>query len=203
MSDAAGPNLVASIRQRLRNLAAARSEDFGLVLTRYANRRLLFRLGQTERRNRFLLVGATLFAVGSDAPHRPTRDLDLLGFGDNDVDAVADVFREVCEVAVEPDGLVLAPETMRATRIRGDQEYVGVRITLTATLANARIPQQVDVGFGDAVFPEPVEVAIAGMIGFPEVRMRAYPREAVVAEKFHAMVTLGMANGRMKDFYDL
>ncbi len=203
MSATAGPNLVASVRQRLRNLAAARREDFGLILTRYANQRLLFRLTESEHHHRFLLKGATLFTVWSDAPHRPTRDLDLLGFGDSEVGAVADVFREVCAAAVEPDGLVFVSETLQAARIRDDQEYEGVRVTLSATLGNARIPLQVDVGFGDAVFPEPVEVAVAGMIGFPDARVRAYPREAVVAEKLQAMVALGIANSRMKDFYDL
>lgn len=203
MSSVGGPNPVASIRQRLRNLAAARSEEFGLVLTRYANQRLLFRLSQSEHRHLFLLKGATLFAAWSDAPHRPTRDLDLLGVGDNEVAVVANVFREVCAAAVEPDGLVFVPETIQAARIRDDQEYEGVRVTFTAMLGKARIPMQVDVGFGDAVFPEPVEVSVAGLIGFPDARLRAYPREAVVAEKFQAMVALGMANSRMKDFYDL
>ncbi len=189
MSTATGSNLVASVRQRLRNLAASRNEDFGLVLTRFANQRLLFRLSQTTHRNRFLLKGATLFAVWRDEPHRPTRDLDLLGFGDSDVAAVADVFREVCATAVEPDGLVFAPETLQASRIRDDQEYEGVRVALTATLGNARIPLQVDVGFGDAVFPEPIEVSVAGLIGFSEARLTAYPKEAVVSEKLHAMAT--------------
>lgn len=198
-----GQNLVASVRQRLRSLARERGEEFGLVLTRFANQRFLRRLAASDERERFLLKGATLLAVWSDQPHRPTRDVDLLGHGDSSPEALAETVRSICTVRVEADGLDLDASTVRAGIIRGDQEYEGVRVTLVARLGNARIPLQIDVGFGDAVFPEPEEVEVEGMIGLPAAQLRAYPREAVVAEKLQAMVALGIANSRMKDFHDI
>ena len=198
-----GPDLVASVRQRLRNLAHERGEDFNLVLTRFANQRFLRRLAASAERDRLVLKGATLFAVWSDQPHRPTRDVDLLGHGDNEPPAVAETIRAICATNVEPDALVFDDATIRAGVIRDDQEYEGVRVTLTVRLGNARIPLQIDVGFGDAVYPEPEDVEVEGMIGFPGARVRAYPREAVIAEKLQAMVALGIANSRMKDFHDI
>ena len=192
-----------SIRHRLRNLAAERQEESGFVLTRYAVQRLLHRLSRSEFRDRFLLKGATLFAVWSDRPHRPTRDLDLLGFGDNDIAAVQDVFRTLCSTYDPEDGLGFVPESVQGRRIRGGQEYQGVRLTLLAMLGKTRIPLQVDVGFGDDVYPAPDEIEVPGLIGLPSARVWAYPRETVVAEKLQAMVELGIANSRMKDFYDL
>lgn len=197
-------NPVASVRQRLRNLAAERNEDFGYVLTQYALQRLLHRLSGSEFRERFLLKGATLFAIWSDQPHRPTRDLDLLGYGSSDVPAVEAIFRALLEAQTDgTDGLLFDGDSVTGGTIRDDQEYEGVRITLTARLGNARIPLQIDVGFGDDVFPVPTEAEVPGLLGFPAAKVRAYPREAVVAEKLHVMAVLGIANSRMKDYSDL
>ena len=171
-----GPNLSASIRQRLRDLAAEKGEDLGLVLTRFANQRFLRRLAASTYRERFLLKGATLFAVWSEQPHRPTRDLDFLGHGDSAPDAVAAIIGHVCQVDVEPDGLTFDVDALRAGVIQDAQEYEGVRVTVTARLGNARIPLQIDVGFGDAVHPGPADVEIAGLVGLPAARVRAYPR---------------------------
>lgn len=204
MTEASLKNPVASVRQRLRNVAAERGEDFGYILTRYAVQRLVHRLSGSEFRERFLLKGATLFAIWSKDPHRPTRDLDLLGFGASDVAAVEQVFRSLCLLPTDgTDGLVFNAESVAGGTIREDQEYEGVRVTLTALLGNARIALQVDVGFGDDVFPVPVEADVPGLIGFPAATLRAYPREAVIAEKLHVMAVLGVANSRMKDYYDL
>lgn len=192
------------MRQRLRNFAAERGEDFGYILTRFAIQRLLHRLSGSEFRERFLLKGATLFAIWSEDPHRPTRDLDLLGFGASNVAAVEQVFRSLCMLPTDgTDGLVFDADTVAGATIREDQEYEGVRVNLTARLGNAHIALQVDIGFGDDVFPVPVEAAMPGIIGFPAATLRAYPREAVVAEKLHVMAVLGVANSRMKDYYDL
>lgn len=109
----------------------------------------------------------------------------------------------MCNAAVDPDGLAFSPSSITAARIRGRQEYGGVRVKLTAMLGNARIPLQVDVGFGDAVTPKPQKTDFPALLSFPAPRVRAYPAETVVAEKFQAMVSLGIANTRMKDFYDL
>lgn len=196
-------NLAASVRQRLLNIAKRNGEAFDLVLTRYALERLLYRLGNSRYHNQFLLKGAMLFAVWGGAPHRPTRDLDLLGFGPNDLPQVQAVFQNICQVPVEPDGLKFLPDTVRVSEIREDQEYQGVRLPFDAKLENAIIPIQVDIGYGDAVTPAPQEISYPTLLEFPAPQLRAYPIYTVVAEKFQALVLLGIANSRMKDFYDI
>jgi predicted nucleotidyltransferase component of viral defense system len=196
-------NVAASVRQRLMNLARAQNEDFQLVLTRYALERLLYRLSQSEHRDVFVLKGAMLFELWGDQPHRPTRDLDLLGHGENSIPRFERIFREVCKLAVEEDGLVFKAESVRGDTIKEDQEYEGLRLKLDCRLENARIPVQIDIGFGDVVTPAATEVTYPVLLDFPAPVLPAYSRESVVAEKFQAMVKLGIANSRMKDFYDL
>ena len=196
-------NLAASVRQRLLNISKRDGEAFDLVLTRYTLERLLYRLGKSPYHNQFLLKGAMLFAAWDGAPHRPTRDLDLLGFGPNDLSEVQGTFQKICQESVEPDGLEFLPDTVRVTEISEDQEYQGVRVLFDAKLENAIIPIQVDIGYGDAVTPAPLEITYPTMLDFPAPKLRAYPFYTVVAEKFQAMVWLGIANSRMKDFYDL
>lgn len=196
-------NIGASIRQRLLNLAREKSETFDLVLTRYALERLLYRIGRSEWKPRFLLKGAMLYALWYDAPYRPTRDLDLLAFGQSDIAYLIAAFRALCEIAVEDDGIEFLKESIRGSEIRGESEYQGVRIQMTATLAGAVIPLQVDVASGDAVVPGPEEVHYPTILDQPSPQILAYPRYTVVSEKFQAMVMLGIANSRMKDFYDI
>jgi len=200
----AGRNLAASIRQRLLNLSRERGEDFQLVLTRYAVERLLYRLSRSSYHSEFLLKGAMLFALWSDMPHRPTRDLDLLSFGTSDIARIEDVFREIMLTEVEPDGLAFLADSVRGERIKEDQEYEGVRLICTARLEQARVKVQVDVGFGDAVTPAPEDVLYPLLLAdLPAPHLLAYTRYTVVAEKLQAMVMLGLLNTRMKDFYDL
>lgn len=196
-------NLAASVRQRLTNLARERGEQFQHTLVRYGIERLLVRLDTSGHGERFVLKGAMLFAAWTGLPHRPTEDLDLLGRGDPDPARLAEVFREVCRAAVEEDGLTFRPETVRAEAIKEGQDYPGVRVRCDAELAGARVPLQIDVGFGDAVTPPAEALAYPTLLGQPGPTVPAYPRETVVAEKFQAMVALGIANSRMKDFFDL
>ena len=196
-------NLAASVRQRLLNRVRERGEDFNYLLTRYANERLLFRLAESGHRDQFVLKGATLFELWHEAVHRATRDVDLLGFGEPTVERMQAVFRELCTVDVEPDGLRFIERSVRAEPIRDGQAYGGVRVRLAADLDGARIALQVDIGFGDTVTPGVVEADFPTLLDFPAPRLRTYPRETVVAEKFEAVVRLGIANTRMKDFYDL
>jgi hypothetical protein len=195
-------NLSASVRQRLLNLASERKEDFGLVLTRYGLERFLYRLSVSPHRDLFVLKGALLLQVWTGETYRPTRDLDLLG-KETPNQSYQKIFSDVCSQAVEDDGLSFLSETIRVERIRDEEAYEGVRVLLEARLDNVRIPQQIDVGFGDAIVPAPEELEFPTLLGFPAPRLNAYPKESVVAEKFEAIVTLGMANSRMKDFYDL
>jgi hypothetical protein len=189
---AANPrNVAASVRQRLLNIAASSGEDFGLVLIRYALERLLYRLSQSAFRDQFILKGAMLFQVWTRSPHRPTRDLDLLGRGDPSLEHCQEVFREICRITVEDDGLIFSAETVNVEKIKEDQDYEGVRVKFLARLDNARVPIQVDVGFGDAVTPGLLEYPTLLLMSAP--RIQAYPMETVVAEKTEALVHLGYA----------
>ncbi len=196
-------NLAASVRDRLLQRTRARGTEFQHTLTNYGLERWLYRMTQSAHRDRFVLKGAMLFGLWSDEPHRATQDLDLLGYGRNTIAEMEAVFREICAIACEPDGLEFLPHSVQGSVIREDRKYEGVRIHLLAMLGKARIPLQVDVGFGDAVIPSPTELTYPTMLDFPAPVLRAYQRETVVAEKFHAMVERGIANSRMKDYADL
>lgn len=206
MTRRATSNVAASVRQRLLNHAKERGEDFNFVLGRYAAERLLYRLSISEHAEDFVLKGALLFLLWTGHLYRPTRDVDLLGFGDSSIKRLEDALRDICGLEATADGLVFAADSVKGAKIREDQEYEGVRITLLAFLEKARIPLQIDVGFGDAITPGAVAVEFPLLLETPALpgpKLNAYPRETVIAEKLEAMVALGMANSRMKDFADL
>ena len=202
MTSGRGRNVGASVRARLGNLARDQGVAFDYLLNRYAVERLLHRLSCSPYRDSFVLKGATLLRLWSASSFRPTRDVDLLGFGPSDLDDVARRVREICDTSVPDDGISFRGDTIVATRIKDDAEYEGVRVRLQAELAGARIPVQIDVGFGDAVQPREDSYPVL-LEDFAAPDLRIYPREAVVAEKVQAMVDLGLANSRMKDFWDV
>jgi len=191
-----------SIRQRLRNELRSRGEDVTLGLPRYAVERFLYRLGRSRHRERFVLKGATLFAIWGTA-YRPTRDVDFTGYGSSDPEDVIGAFREICNTPDDVDQLVFDEATITAEPIRDGSEYDGLRIRIRARLGESNIPIQVDVGFGNAIVPGPEEKEYRTILGDPPPRILAYPPESVVAEKTHAMVILGQHNSRFKDFYDI
>ena len=192
-----------SVRARLLARARKDGEDFQRLLVRYAIERLLYRLATSPHADRFVLKGATLFALWLGRPHRATKDLDLLGRGGPDVDRLVDLFREVAGIPCPEDGMEFDGAAITGRPIREEALYSGVRVTIPATLAGARIKVQVDVGLGDAAVPSPQEVEIPSLLDLPAPRLRAYARETVVAEKLEALVLLGLATSRMKDLYDL
>lgn len=196
-------NIAASVQHRLLNMARKSGEDYQFILTRYALERFLWRLGMSRYKDRFSLKGAMLYPLWGGAMYRPTRDLDLHGNGEGGVASIEEVFREICSLDMGDDGLRFLPDTIRGEEIREDQEYEGVRILLECRLGNARLVLQIDIGFGDVVVPDPEETEYPTLLDFPAPRIRAYPRESVVAEKYQALVGLGIANSRMKDYYDL
>ncbi|MCK6474523.1 MAG: nucleotidyl transferase AbiEii/AbiGii toxin family protein [Planctomycetes bacterium] len=196
-------NLPASVHQRLLALHQQTGEPHNVLLTRYALERFLCRLAATAHAKRFVLKGAMLFLVWTEKMHRPTKDLDLLGFLEPSGARLKTIFKEICKAKVAHDGLDFDPESVRVEAIREEQEYGGQRVRMVALLGKARIPVQIDVGFGDAVTPSPRVVKFPALLDFPAPRLRAYPRETVVAEKFEAIVSRGMQNSRMKDFYDV
>lgn len=196
-------NLGISIRDRLLNKARAEKRDYNLMLTRYALERLIYRISISPYRDQFLLKGALLFDLWFDVPHRPTRDVDFLGYGPADIPHLEGVFRDLCAIDAN-DGIEFQAKTVKAAEIRKEANYAGVRVTLIGVLAGAKCPVQADIGFGDAVVPGPEEVTYPVLLDDnPAPQLRAYPRYTVVAEKLEASVSLGMLNSRMKDYFDL
>jgi predicted nucleotidyltransferase component of viral defense system len=193
----------ASVRARLLQLAKRRGDDFQLLLTRYANERLLYRLTKSQHAGLFLLKGAALFTLWTGHAHRATRDMDLLGFGEPSVERLRAIFTDVVALDVDDDGVAFDTSSLKVEPIRADQLYGGIRLVMTARITNAQVRLQVDVGFGDAVTPEAQVVEFPPLLDFPAPQLRAYPKETVVAEKLEALVQLGLVNTRMKDFYDL
>jgi predicted nucleotidyltransferase component of viral defense system len=192
--------------QRLRNLAQERKEDFQALLVRFALERLLFRLSISKYADQFVLKGAMLFQLWFDLPQRPTRDADFLGFGDAEPKALAEIFRGLTLMTspeLVEDGVEFLPNSVRAEPIREAAGYPGVRVTMTAQLAGARIPVQCDIGFGDAVTPAAERTALPVLLQLPAPTLRVYPAETVIAEKLEAMVKLAGFNSRMKDYFDL
>lgn len=196
-------NMAASVRQRLLNLARERKEDFGLLLTKYALERLLFRISESEHKMTFILKGALLFELWTEQTHRPTRDADFLSIGSSDPSRFEALFKEICILPVVDDGLIFDASSVTVRRIKEGADYEGVRVSFLGYLEKARIPMQLDIGFGDAVTPPAVETAFPTILDGPAAVLLTYPRETVVAEKFEAMVKLGITNTRMKDFHDL
>ena len=195
-------NIGASVRARLLGISKEKGQNFDLILTHYAIERLLYRLAQSRHADRFVLKGAMLLMTWFDEPFRGTRDLDLLGHGDPTPEAVLGVFKEVLGQQ-QPDGVLFDVDAARVSRIRQDNEYGGLRMRAAADIAGARIAVNVDVGFGDALEPPAEWLDYPVLLDMPAPRLRGYARETVIAEKFQAMVDLGMANSRMKDYYDL
>ena len=196
-------NIGASVRAKLLKRSRAENSDYQVLLTRYALERLLYRLGVSQFREAFVLKGALLFVTWLPDPFRPTRDLDLLGFGSDDPDLMAETFKAICSTEVPDDGVAFDVDGLTALPIRKDVEYGGVRVRSQAVIDGARIPIQVDIGFGDIITPAAVEIDYPTLLDSPAPHLRVYPVETVIAEKLNAMVTLGIANSRLKDYYDL
>ncbi|MFN0102627.1 MAG: nucleotidyl transferase AbiEii/AbiGii toxin family protein [Bryobacteraceae bacterium] len=176
------------------------------MLVRFASERFLFRLSQSRFREHFLLKGALLFAIWSPdhEMHRPTRDVDLLGFGEPDVEKMAGIVQEIAGLSFPDDGLQFEAGSVTAQSIREDNVHSGIRVRLTANLDKALIRLQVDVGFGDTVTPAAEFVELPRMLSdLPAAPLRAYPVYTVIAEKLEALVRLGAENSRLKDFFDL
>jgi hypothetical protein len=193
----------ASVLARLLNRSRSTGENYNLLLSRFAIERLLYRLSVSPHAGSFVLKGALLFALWYDTPHRPTKDADLLGFGADDADTLRSTFTAICAIDAD-DGVRYETADMRIAPIREDNVYGGLRLNIPAFIGSARLPVQVDIGFGDAITPAPETVTYPTLLDdLAAPSLRAYPVYTVIAEKLHAMVVLGMNNSRMKDFFDL
>jgi len=195
-------NIAASVRQRLLNLARAEGRVFDVVLVAFGLERLIYRLSISPHRDRFVLKGGMLVTLWTADPGRFTRDVDFLGFGDDDEQQLQDIFADILSIESE-DGLVFDTAEIAASEIREDQIYGGKRLKTTAYLGKTEIPITIDLGFGDALSEPSYEIEYASLLDFQPATIRAYSPATVIAEKFQAIVALGLANSRMKDFYDL
>ncbi len=196
-------NIAASVHQRLLNIARASNRPFGELLQYYAIERFMYRLSSTTFEKRFILKGALMFPIWLGPATRPTKDIDLLGTIENSIDSISNAMKAACRQAVVADGMAFDEHSIAAERITEQADYEGVRVHVQGILGNARVHLQIDVGFGDVVFPAPVVISYPTILDFPSPTLKGYTRESVIAEKFEAMVKLGDINSRMKDFYDI
>jgi len=196
-------NVPASVRQRLLNRARIDKRPFNELLQYYAMERFLYRLCRSVHSDRFILKGALMLRAWRSPEFRPTMDIDMLGRTSNDETSIVAQIQDILAVKVEADGLVFDPSSIQAERITEDADYKGIRVRFRGELDSARVSMQIDIGFGDIVYPEPEESNLPTMLDSPVPRLLCYSRESTIAEKFEAMVKLGMLNSRMKDFYDI
>lgn len=203
MSSGKKRNIGHSVFQKLLNLSKEKEEDFNYLLLRYCIERLLFRLSKSSFADKFILKGASLFLIWQGSSPRVTRDADLMSFGSPDVSRLRQIFVEISQIPCLEDGIFFQEDSIKASPIREDQLYGGIRITMKGKLAQAVIPVQVDIGFGDSIIPAPEQVSFPTLLDAPVPELYAYTRYSVVSEKFHAMVVLGIANSRIKDFFDI
>ena len=200
---AEGPrNIAASVKARLLTMSREQGRAFDLLLVRFALERLLFRLSCSAHRDNYVLKGGMLVTQWLEHDNRETRDIDFLGFGPDDEASIKAIFAEIMTIESE-DGLVFDIDALTASLIREEMEYGGIRLKTVACLERTRIPITLDIGFGDALADATQSMDYPSLLNMDRPRIRSYPPEAVIAEKFQAVVALGLANGRMKDFYDL
>jgi len=196
-------NIAASVHQRLRNKAKETFRPFNELLQYFAIERFIYRLSKSPHADKFILKGALMFAAWHGPASRPTMDIDLLGNIDNSLEVIVTAMKDACMVDVEADGISFNAETVEAVRITEDAEYEGVRVRVHGSLGKAKVSIQIDIGFGDVVVPNPSTVLYPAILDFPAPELQGYTMESTIAEKFQAMVKLGVLNSRMKDFYDI
>lgn len=197
-------NLSISVLHRIRSEARRQGAKIITLQVRYGLERFLYRLGRSEYRDRYLLKGAMLLISWMDMPFRQTQDLDLSSSKSFGSDVIEANIRDICSLSVEPDdGLAFRDDSLRIAPIRISEDFKGFRARLVWSLGKARIVNQIDIGFGDVVVPDSVDMDFPALLDMPPAHVRAYPRETVAAEKFSAIVSLGISNSRMKDFYDI
>jgi len=196
-------NVAASVRQRLLNKARSDNRSFNELLQYYAIERFLYRLSCSNSTHRFILKGALLLKVWETSEFRATMDIDMLGKTSNEEADILPLISDILAVKVDEDGMVFDPDSLHAEPITEDADYEGIRIRFRGSLDTARVVIQIDVGFGDIVYPAPEEAYLPTILDFPAPELYCYTRESAIAEKFEAMVKLGFLNSRMKDFYDI
>ena len=197
-------NLSASIHQRLLNNARQTRRPFAEVLQYYAIERFLYRLSKSPHADKFVLKGALMLSAWEPGLPRATKDIDLLGKTKNDITAIVGIMRSICGIkTAPPDALFFDPAGVKGERITENADYHGVRVDFRGELGKARISMQIDIGFGDIVFPAAKKIVYPALLAMPRPVLRGYSKESIVAEKLEAMVKLDILNSRMKDFFDI
>ncbi len=196
-------NISASVRQRLLNRSKTDKRPFNELLQYYAMERFLYRLSKSSHADHYILKGALMLRAWRSPEFRATMDIDMLGRTSNEEANIVAQIRDIIALDVDSDGLVFDPDSIQTEQITEDADYEGIRIRFRGLLGTARINMQIDIGFGDIVYPEPEEADLPTMLDSPAPRLLCYSRESSIAEKFEAMVKLGFLNSRMKDFYDI
>jgi hypothetical protein len=196
-------NISASVRARLQSKAKENSQPFSEILQHYGMERFLYRFSRSKYADKFILKGALMFTVWQVPERRTTLDIDFSSTFDNQIASITKVIKDVCKIVVVSDGLVFDPDTVYGQKIKEDADYEGVRVKFKGFLERSRIAMQIDVAFGDIIYPKPIVIDYPVILDFPKPHLKGYPAESVVSEKFEAMVKLGLLNSRMKDFYDI
>lgn len=196
-------NMEASVRGQLQNKARDLHCPFAEVLQYYGMERFLYRFSCSEYADKFILKGALMFTAWHVPERRTTLDIDLLARFDNKIASIEKMIKDVCKTDVIPDGLVFDSKSVKGQRITEDADYEGIRVKVTGFLQRSRIPMQIDIGFGDSIYPGAKTIEYPVILDLPRPRLKGYPAESVISEKFEAMVKLGLLNSRMKDYYDI
>lgn len=192
-----------SVKVRLLNIAEKTKTPYAEILQYYGIERFLYRFSKSKYSGKFILKGALMFSAWNVAGRRKTLDVDFLGCYGNTIEEITGVVKEICAIKTGDDGIVFYTHTLKAAKIKENDDYSGIRVRFTGFIERTRIPLQVDFGFGDIVYPEPGEIDYPVFLDFPAPKLKGYPPETVIAEKFEAMIKLGALNSRMKDFYDV
>ncbi len=196
-------NLKASIRAQLQNKARESNRPFSEVLQYYGIERFLYRVSQSKYADKFILKGALMFTVWHVPERRATLDIDFSAQYDNQIFSIEKMMKDICKIDVISDGIIFDSNGVKGQRIKEDADYEGVRVKFVGVLERSRIPMQIDLGFGDSIYPKPKIIEYPVILDFPKPKLKGYPAESVISEKFEAMIKLGLLNSRMKDFYDI
>jgi len=193
-----------SLQDKLRTFAKSAGKDFQLILTRYFQERLLFRLSKSKYRDDFCLKGGALLYALERETSRPTLDIDLLSLKIRlDKERFAEIFREVLHLAYPEDGVQFETNSISVAEIMEQRKYAGLQIKVPVSLGTMRQLLKIDIAFGDIVTPEPNYMTYPTLLEMDAPVIKAYSPETIIAETFEAMIDLAESNSRMKDFYDI
>ncbi len=196
-------NLPESIYSRLKNIALAKHRPTQEILRYYAMERFLYRLSVSKYKNSFFLKGGLMLMIWDPTTHRPTVDIDFLARAINSSKNISRILKNICSQSVLQDGIEFNSTDLIIKESQIETEYTGLSAHFSANLHTAKLPLRIDIGFSDKIFPKPANIEYPALLDFPSPALQGYTPETMIAEKLHAMIKLGLANSRMKDFYDI